>query len=238
MLQSFRPLARFWAAVLLVSGVGAAALQALGPVPSGAPIAARDAPAPAPEAATALSPAAQAAASAAAATTPDTAEVAPVMAPALAGAAAALAGSSPVPPGPRKAAPPKTASSQRAAPAGEGVGPRYGADRRAPTRDIWGNPLQPPDPVGGDRPLPGGPLPGGRGEAGYIGVYRPAPDGARGYGGADRRAPGRDIWGRPLAPPNAAWGDRPSPGGRGEGEFMGIYAPTPDGSRVLIRPGP
>lgn len=189
MLHSYRPLMRFWAAVLLFCGAGVVALEALGPPPSGAspsgaPVsgALMSAPvSPVREVAKApvdpaedASPAAEATAARA---------VVPVL---PAAATAAVAGVPLSPPasaqsGPRKAAPPappKAATAQRGTLSGDAVGPRYGAaDRRAPTRDIWGNPLLPPAGRWADRPPPAA----GRGEGGYIGVFTVGPDGTRSF---------------------------------------------------------
>lgn len=182
MLHSYRPLMRFWAVVLLLFGAGVVAVEALGPLPSGvsgvsgglvsAPVS------PAREVAKApVSPAESAVSAAEASAARD---LAPVLSAPVLSAVAAGAGAPPSPPaqpGPRKAVPPRATPAQRGTSPYDGVGPRYGgADRRSPTRDIWGNPLLPP--AGGwvNRPAPSG-----RGEGGYIGVFTVGPDGTRGF---------------------------------------------------------
>lgn len=179
MLHSYRPLMRFWAVVLLLFGAGVVAVEALGPLPSGVSGGLVSAPvSPAREVAKApVSPAESAVSAAEASAARD---LAPVLSAPVLSAVAAGAGAPPSPPaqpGPRKAVPPRATPAQRGTSPYDGVGPRYGgADRRSPTRDIWGNPLLPP--AGGwvNRPAPSG-----RGEGGYIGVFTVGPDGTRGF---------------------------------------------------------
>lgn len=177
MLHSYRPLMRFWAAVFLFCGAGVVALEALGPPPSGALVSAPVPPMPE----VAKAPVAPAeGASPAAAEVPATAAVAPVLPAAATAAVAGVPLSPPVPaqPGPRKAVPSKAATAQRGTFSDDAAGPRYGAaDRRAPTRDIWGNPLLPPAGGWADRAPPAA----GRGEGGYIGVFTVGPDGTRSF---------------------------------------------------------